>query len=523
MPRLPRDGYEPVARSSHDGVEEIDLEGFKPPVSYSHCRASPVHYCVSALTSAVRGVIRRRRHWLPIAWNLRRLVSTIVWSLLVLIVFTFLFVPSYTHLPPHYAALRNVVQASNTPGRGNPRNSTVFIAVSLYDKNGVLAGGQWGQALLDLIDMIGPDNVFLSIYENDSEKAGERALQQLSDRVPCNKSIVYEEHFNFTGFPTVTLPDGSEHVRRVEFLADVRNRALRPLDEHPELRFDRLLFLNDVYFNALDALQLLFSTNTQNGVPEYRAACAVDFINPFKFYDTFASRDLEGYSMGLPFYPWFTTAGSAQSRQDVLHGKDAVRVRSCWGGMVAFDAGFFQHPLPPLPSTISPSNTEYKNRSSPVRFRAESDLFWESSECCLIHADIQIPPPPASPSSPQDPQDTNTDTGIYMNPFIRVAYHPRSFSWLHLTRRVEKLYSIVHGIASRIAGLPVYNPRRAQVAGEAVQDRVWVVDEHHDGKFEMAERIANGDGFCGRWDLQVLKKREENGEGGWGAVPVPES
>ncbi|OOG01134.1 glycosyltransferase family 69 protein [Aspergillus carbonarius ITEM 5010] len=519
MARLSRDGYEPVARSSLGEGEEIDLEDFKSTISYPHRRVSPVQSCLSTLVSATRGVRRRTRHWLPIAWNLRRPAPTIAWILLTLIVFTFLFVPSYTHLPPHYAALRKVVQESTTPGRGNPRNSTVFIAVSLYDKNGVLASGQWGQALLDLIDMLGPDNVFLSIYENDSDAAGERALRQLRDRVPCNKSVVYEDHFNFTGFPTVTLPDGSEHVRRVEFLAEVRNRALRPLDEHPELRFDRLLFLNDVYFHALDALQLLFSTNTQNGVSDYRAACAVDFINPFKFYDTFASRDLEGYSMGIPFYPWFTTAGKAQSRQDVLHGKDAVRVRSCWGGMVAFDAEFFQHPPPP--SIISTSNTsnhtEYMDRPTPVRFRAETDLFWESSECCLIHADIQAPPP--LPSSPEEERDT----GIYMNPFIRVAYHPRSLSWLGVTRRFEKLYSLVHGITSRVAGLPVYNPRRTEVAGEEVQDQVWVADQSspRGGGFSTAKRIANGDGFCGRWDMQVLSRRTENGGGGWKAIPVP--
>ncbi|PWY83248.1 hypothetical protein BO94DRAFT_536721 [Aspergillus sclerotioniger CBS 115572] len=520
MARLSRDGYEPVARSSLDG-EEIDLEDFKSSTSYPHRRAFPVHYCLSALISAARGVRRRTRHWLPIAWNLRRLLSTIAWILLALISFTFLFVPSYTHLPLHYAALRKVVQESTKSGRGNLRNSTVFIAVSLYDKNGALAGGQWGQALLDLIDMIGPDNVFLSIYENDSGVAGEGALQQLSDRVPCNKSIVYEDHFNFTGFPTVTLPDGSEHIRRVEFLAEVRNRALRPLDEYPELRFDRLLFLNDVYFHPLDALQLLFSTNTKNGVSDYRAVCAVDFINPFKFYDTFASRDLEGYSMGIPFYPWFTTAGKAQSRQDVLDGKDAVRVRSCWGGMVAFDAGFFQHPPlhpPSITSTYKTNNQkEYMNRPSPVRFRAETDLFWESSECCLIHADIQTPP--SLSSSPEEV----TDTGIYMNPFIRVAYHPRSLSWLGVTRRFEKLYSLVHRITSRIAVLPVYNPRRTEVAGEEVQNKMWVADQSspRGGKFSTVKRIANGDGFCGRWDMQVLSRREENGEGGWKFIPVP--
>ncbi|PWY77543.1 hypothetical protein BO70DRAFT_388346 [Aspergillus heteromorphus CBS 117.55] len=503
MARRPRNGYQPVARTSRDGVEEeIGLEDLE-----SASRRGP------APVEAARVRRRRPRHCFPLL-NLRGTISSIFCILVGLIVFTFLLVPSYTNLPPHYTALRDAVQQSTAPGRGNLRNSTVFIAASLYDRNGALASGPWGQSLLNLIDMIGPDKVFLSIYENDSGQAGQHALQQLSDRATCNKSIVYEEHFNFTGFPTVTLPDGSEHVRRVAFLAEVRNRALRPLEEHPELQFDRLLFLNDVYFNALDALQLLFSTNTQNGVPDYRAACAVDFINPFKFYDTFASRDLEGYGTGLPFYPWFAAAGQAQSRQDVLHGKDAVRVRSCWGGMVAFDARFFQHPLQSSISAIDYDQEGYMDRDVPVRFRAEEDLFWESSECCLIHADIQRPPSPAI--SKQE------DTGIYMNPFIRVAYHPRSFSWLGTTRRVEKLYSVVHGIASRIAGLPVYNPRRAEVAGEEVQERVWVPDgSGYGGTFLMVNRTASYDGFCGRWDLQVLTSREESGEGGWKSVPVP--
>jgi hypothetical protein len=80
----------------------------------------------------------------------------------------------------------------------------------------------------------------------------------------------------------------------------------------------------------------------RNHKPRYRAASAVDFINPFKFYDTYATRDLEGYSMGLPFFPMFSDSGSGQSRKDILAGKDAIPVRSCWGGLFAFDAQFFQ-------------------------------------------------------------------------------------------------------------------------------------------------------------------------------------
>ncbi|KAL1970122.1 hypothetical protein VTN77DRAFT_6527 [Rasamsonia byssochlamydoides] len=489
--------YELVARSS------IDFEESFNGAHFDHHKPNYLRYLLSAPFVGyrrTRSAVRRR--------SVCSVVFALAGILVTVIILTFIFLPSYTHLPPHYIALRNAVRQSTAPGRGNPRDEKVFIAVSLYDKKGDLAGGQWGQTVLDLIDMLGPNNVFLSIYENDSGQAGERALDQLAKRVACNKSIVYEEHFNFTNFPTVTLPDGSKRIRRVEYLAEVRNRALRPLDEHhPEIiRYDRLLFLNDVYFDPLDAVHLLFSTNANNadGIATYRAACAVDFINAFKFYDTFASRDLQGYGMGLPFFPWFTTAGQGQSRRDVLEGKDAVRVRSCWGGMVAFDAAFFQRPEP-----ANATSQKYMGRNIPVRFRAEQDLFWESSECCLIHADIQ-----RLPANPDNEKDT--DTGTYMNPFIRVAYDRRSFSWLGITRRFERLYPLAHNIANHVAGRPRHNPRRAEIAGEEVQERVWT-----GSSFATVTRIASSDGFCGQLDLQVLAPREENGDG-WESVPVPD-
>ncbi|GLA10587.1 hypothetical protein AnigIFM62618_000184 [Aspergillus niger] len=521
MGRSTRNLYEPIARTSFDEDEEIELARDDPTDGYpTRSRVSRVDRLIATLSQASRAVKWRiRRRYFPATFTVRRIVFLLFCILSGLIITTFVIFPSYTHLPPHYRALQSAVQGSTTSGRGNIHNSTVFIAVSLYDKTGALAGGAWGQSLLDLIDMIGPDRVFLSIYENDSDASGEQALWALSDRVPCNKSIVYDKHFDFDGFPTVTLPDGSSHVRRVAFLAEVRNRALRPLDDLNH-RFDRLLFLNDVYFDPLDALQLLFSTHTRDGRPDYRAACAVDFINPFKFYDTFASRDLEGYGMGLPFFPWFTTAGKAQSRSDVLQETDAVRVRSCWGGMVAFDAGFFQSRTPTAADTDQP--TYYRGRRVPVQFRSEEDLFWESSECCLIHADIQSWPSSSSMDAQNVGGEDKVDSGIYMNPFIRVAYHPRSFSWLRITRRVERLYSVAHWLSSTAFGLPFYNPRRAEIPGEEVQETVWVEDESSEGgSFSKVTRVANYDGYCGRWDLQVLSRREETGEGGWVSVPVP--
>jgi hypothetical protein len=121
--------------------------------------------------------------------------------------------------------------------------------------------------------------------------------------IPGNASLV-SEHLPLENFPRVLVPTGQKLIKRMAFLSEVRNRALRDLQPDDAPKFDKLLYLNDVIFNPVDALQLLFSTNVDSsGRAQYGAACAVDFINPFKFYDRFATRDLEGFAMGIPFFP----------------------------------------------------------------------------------------------------------------------------------------------------------------------------------------------------------------------------
>ncbi|KAL3457300.1 cryptococcal mannosyltransferase 1-domain-containing protein [Aspergillus heterothallicus] len=425
----------------------------------------------------------RSRHNLNFLWLTRIALG----YLLACIIFTAAFFPSYTHVPPHYKALRQRVQNGTTHGVGNVRNETVFIAAVLYDPTGKIAQGPWGRALLRLIDLLGEENVFLSIYENNSG-GGRLALESLADKVSCNHSIISEPGLALHGIPRVVLPGVSN-----------ANRALRPLERQDVPLYDKLLYLNDVVFDPVEALQLLFCTNADaDGVAQYRAACAVDFTNPFKFYDTYATRDLEGYEMGLPFYPWFTAAGDAQSRQDVLAGEDAVRVQSCWGGMVAFDAHFFQ-------------------KENPVRFRAVEELFWDASECCLIHADIQ--------KAMSDAGDI-TDSGIYMNPFVRVAYDVKTFQWLWTTRRFERLYPLVHGVVSNLARFPWVNPRRAEVPGQRAHHTVWMREDGANGgeavgSWKTVEREATNDGFCGRRGLEVVVEDRKAGQDGFETVPIP--
>jgi hypothetical protein len=381
----------------------------------------------------------------------------------------------------------------------------------LYDRTGQLASGQWGDALVQLIDLLGHDNVFLSLYENNSGQKGRQALQALAQRIQSNKSIVVDEQTTFDACPRVTLPNGQKRIRRIDYLAALRNRALQPLDDtQKHIKYDKLLYLNDVYFNPVEAAQLLFCTNsashreTQTASSyRYRAACAVDFSNPFKFYDSYATRDLEGYGIGLPFFPWFTSAGEGQSRSDLLAGRDAVRVRSCWGGMVAFDAWFFQ-------------------KENPVRFRAPREMFWDASECCLVHADVQAESPSPGGDDIGD-KGKETGTGVYMNPFVRVAYTARTLAWLRTTRRFERLYSGVHDLLNRVVRLPWYNPRRAEVPGAKVLREVWVPDEASPigGSFRMVEVIAGNDGFCGRRGMEVVVEDRKPGQDGFEAISLP--
>jgi hypothetical protein len=301
---------------------------------------------------------------------------------------------------------------------------------------------------------------------------------------------------------------------------------LRPLDtvdhdgkteyrtETGTRKFDKLLFVNDVVFSPKDAMDLLFATNiSPDGQTQYQAACAMDFINPVKFYDTFATRDSEAYRLGVPFFPWFTRAGQAGSRHDVLRGTDAVRVKSCWGGMVAFEAKWFQQ-------------HQLDEKTRPLRFRYEMGLFWDASECCLIHADLED----------LANKGGAVGTRIYVNPFIRVAYDAKTFGWLEFSRRFERLYTIPHTIVNWLVNMPFPSLRRLELPGELVSRREWMYDGPGDeidgpsedlsrvsefGHWEIVQTIASPGGFCGYQQLFVLRKKRLPGQKMWEVIDPP--
>lgn len=347
-----------------------------------------------------------------------------------------------------------------------------------------------------------------------------------------NSSIV-NEHFDFDSLPSIHLLNGESRVKRIAYLAQVRNKALLPLNDgslHGNTRFDKLLYLNDIAFNPVDAAQLLFSTNlAENGRTDYRSACAVDFVNPFKFYDTFATRDLHGNGIGLPFFPWFSNKDNGYSRADVLNQKDAVRVRSCWGGMVAFEAKWFQmddkpEGTPPAMNQVNSKDTDDISNNSattelssqlPLRFRYETELYRESSECCLIQADLQS----------RAGSTRLSNTGIYINPFVRVAYDEQTLAWLPFTRRFEKLYSFVHHLLNVIIGLPRQQEQDKEEMYSTTRESArtlnqLTIDTGRE-RYRHVSHIGREDSFCSSQMLLVLKDFPPVDGSHWYKIPAP--
>lgn len=119
-------------------------------------------------------------------------LQSIVVFVVLLLAITPILIPSYSNPPKHYEDLRRRSLLSTEPGRANPNNEKVFIAASIYDAKGQLAGGVWGKALVGLIDLLGPENVYLSLYEDNAESLAVDALKVLEQQITCETARNFE-------------------------------------------------------------------------------------------------------------------------------------------------------------------------------------------------------------------------------------------------------------------------------------------------------------------------------------------
>ncbi|KAI9013760.1 cryptococcal mannosyltransferase 1-domain-containing protein [Phycomyces nitens] len=248
-----------------------------------------------------------------------------------------------------------------------PRKPVVFIAANIYNNEEIL--DHWTVQVNQLIKWLGPSNVYVSIYENGSHDRTKAMLNK------------YDQYLNLLQIPhrIVTNPaEKDKDARRLVALAGLRNNVLEPLvDQDPKP--DKILFLNDIIFQASDAIALL---ETNGG--DYDAMCAMDFFG--EFYDTFATRDADEGWVGSGNYPYF----SHKPSRKLLYEESPIPVYSCWNGMIALNAKPF------IENKISFRAIIPQEPSPPV----------EASECCLVHTDLR----------------SLNYTRIYINPRIKVAY-----------------------------------------------------------------------------------------------------
>jgi len=182
--------YEPLPRVSSDSDGFAQLERHDYPSSW-----------LQRLTSKIPGVARLVNpsvyvHYVTPRRRKRSVLRLLYWTLfstpyvvLFLVLFAGIFIPSYTYRPVHYNELRQRSLRSVSPGRANPNNEKIFIAAAIYEEKGELTSGPWGKAVLDLVDLLGPQNVHLSIYENDADFITQQSLADLRKSATC-KTIV---------------------------------------------------------------------------------------------------------------------------------------------------------------------------------------------------------------------------------------------------------------------------------------------------------------------------------------------
>lgn len=118
--------------------------------------------------------------------------------------------PSYAKPPLRYQILEQRVTSSSASGRGNVNQEKIFIAANIINEE--LIRGAWGSAVLELVDLLGEENVFVSIYENDSGARTSDALEAFQRDLPCSyirRPVFLQAYSRLTDFKA-THPSSGE-------------------------------------------------------------------------------------------------------------------------------------------------------------------------------------------------------------------------------------------------------------------------------------------------------------------------
>lgn len=137
----------------------------------------------------------------------------------------------------------------------------IYIAGLHWNSEQILREA-WIAAVVDLANAIGRDNVFVSIQESgswDDTKGALILLDQLLEENNIPRRIVLDHTTHLdevtkphAGQGWIETPIGTTELRRIPYLARLRNVAMEPLydQESAGIMYDKVLFLNDVVFTV---------------------------------------------------------------------------------------------------------------------------------------------------------------------------------------------------------------------------------------------------------------------------------
>ena len=254
------------------------------------------------------------------------------------------------------------------------RDMKIFFAADLHNNQEVLA--HWMAEFLKVVTYFKRENIFVSIYDSDS-----------SDTTPT-WIMLLKSLLQIQGIPHHIVSDPFhgrvQGQHRIDFMARVRNKALEPLAviashqdnlgyfledfsnvstlpdydasqlgkskvetnserlgasySESSAFYDRIVFLNDVFFCSQDIIRLLQH--------EVDMVCGMDYdfldkkAKAPQFYDTWVARDLKGRKLTKK-PPHFEDL----SDQLKLLSGEPIQVQCCWNGIAVIKAEPFHRGL----------------------------------------------------------------------------------------------------------------------------------------------------------------------------------
>lgn len=307
-------------------------------------------------------------------------------------------------ISPPFPSASSLISSSPTLTAYLERNATYYISATFWNNEDILSA--WTYETLQLIDILGPSNVYVSMTENDSEDDTPTMLRRFGRQLDV---LNVRHNVNIsTGIREEPLDDPWRSVRhRVGYMTNLRNGALQSLEDARQ-RFDVVILLNDVVFHHTDVLKLVSALggddqrekarNNHHKNTRRRMACGLDMDNA-ALYDAWVLQDRCGRPI-TGFWPFFT---SEEDKQAVRDGH-VLEVGTCWNGIAALDGDML------LDSRLRSKTADW--HTDALRFSEPPECV--ISECALLPLRI-----------------TNTTGGapIVVDPTVVVAYSVRGWKY----------------------------------------------------------------------------------------------